>query len=436
MKLVSRFFQIPDQSCFLLGPRGTGKSTWLRDRLPDALYLDLLDPALHRRLDARPERLRELLAGSPRKDTVVIDEIQRIPELLSVVHAVLEEPSPPRFVLTGSSARKLRRGGVDLLGGRAVHRTMHPFMAAELPKFDLDRALRIGLLPLVMGASDPSDVLDAYASLYLNQEVRAEGLTRNISGFTRFLEAISFSHGARSSTSRRWQENARSSAWSSPGTSAFSRICCSPSGCPSSAGAPSGRPWSTRRSTSSTPACSVRFAPKGRSTAPRRWTARRWKGLVAQHLRAWAAYSRHDADLHFWRTRAGTEVDFVVYGESGLQAFEVKNARKVHSADLRSLRTFRDDYPEAETASALPRLRALARRRHLVPSDPGLPSSDCAGPRSAGLAMTNHTSPRRKWLGQLWATNPHVVPEVPTMVSNRVGEVRYAPAKPSSVAKP
>ena len=110
----------------------------------------------------------------------MVDEVQRIPELLAVVHAVLEEPSPPRFVLTGSSARKLRRGGVDLLGGRAVHRTLHPFMAAELPAFDLGRALRIGLLPLVAGAPDPEGVLDAYASLYLDQEVRAEGLTRSV----------------------------------------------------------------------------------------------------------------------------------------------------------------------------------------------------------------------------------------------------------------
>ena len=168
----------------------------MRRRLPDALYLDLLDPALHRRLSARPERLRELMAGAPGKDTVVIDEVQRIPELLTVVHAVLEEPAPPRFVLTGSSARKLRRGGVDLLGGRAVLRTLHPFMAAELPDFDLGRALRIGLLPLVAGASDPAGVLDAYASLYLDQEVRAEGLTRNVGAFARFLEAVAFSHGA------------------------------------------------------------------------------------------------------------------------------------------------------------------------------------------------------------------------------------------------
>ena len=349
MEIVSRFFQIPNQSCFLLGPRGTGKSTWLRDRLPDALYLDLLDPALHRSLDARPERLRELLAGSPGKDTVVVDEIQRIPELLTVIHAVLEGPSPPRFVLTGSSARKLRRGGVDLLGGRAVHRTMHPFMAAELPEFDLDRALRIGLLPLVMGAPDPSDVLDAYASLYLDQEVRAEGLTRNISGFTRFLEAVSFSHGAQLNVAAVARE-----------CEVERKVVAGYVGILEDLLLAFRLPIFRRRAKRATVVHEKIYLfdagvfrsirPKGPLDRPEEMDGQALEGFVAQHLRAWASYSRHDAGLHFWRTRAGTEVDFVVYGESGLQAFEVKNASKVQSADLRSLRTFRDDYPEAETA--------------------------------------------------------------------------------------
>ena len=350
MELISRFFQIPDRSCFLLGPRGTGKSTWLRDRLPDALYLDLLDPALHRSLDARPERLRELLAGSPGMDTVVIDEIQRVPELLTVIHAVLEDPSPPRFVLTGSSARKLRRGGVDLLGGRAVHRTMHPFIAAELPEFDLDRALRIGLLPLVMAAPDPSDVLDAYASLYLDQEVRAEGLTRNISGFTRFLEAVSFSHGAQLSVAAVARE-----------CEVERKVVAGYVGILEDLLLAFRIPVFRRRAKRATVVHEKIYLfdagvfrslrPKGPLDRPEEMDGQALEGLVAQHLRAWTAYSRHDADLHFWRTRAGAEVDFVVYGESGLQAFEVKNARKVHSADLRSLRAFRDDYPEAETAA-------------------------------------------------------------------------------------
>ncbi len=349
MELVSRFFKIPDQSCFLLGPRGTGKSTWLREQLPDALYLDLLDPALHRSLGARPERLRELLAGSPDRETVVIDEIQRVPELLTVIHAVLEEPSPPRFVLTGSSTRKLRRGGVDLLGGRAVHRTMHAFMAAELPEFNLDRSLRIGMLPLVTGAPDPADVLDAYASLYLDQEVRGEGLTRNVSGFTRFLESLSFSHGAQLNVAAVARE-----------CEVERKVVAGYVGILEDLLLAFRLPVFRKRAKRATVAHEKIYLfdagvfrslrPKGPLDRPEEMDGQALEGLVAQHLRAWAAYSRNDAELFFWRTRAGAEVDFVVYGESGLQAFEVKNARRVHSADLRALRSFRADYPEAQTA--------------------------------------------------------------------------------------
>ena len=349
MEIVGRFLQIPDQSCFLLGPRGTGKSTWLRRRLPDALYLDLLDPALHRSLSARPERLRELLAGSPGKRTVVIDEIQRVPELLTVIHAILEEPSPPRFILTGSSARKLRRGGVDLLGGRAVHRTMHPFMAAELPEFDLDRALRIGMLPLVMDATDPTDVLGAYASLYLDEEVRAEGLTRNVGAFTRFLEAISFSHGGQLNVSAVARE-----------CEVERKVVAGYVGILEDLLLAFRLPVFRKRARRATVTHEKIYLfdagvfrslrPGGPLDRPEEIDGQTLEGLVAQHLRAWAAYSRQDVDLFYWRTRAGAEVDFVVYGESGLRAFEVKNHRKVHSTDLRALRAFRDDYPEAETA--------------------------------------------------------------------------------------
>ena len=349
MELLSRFFRVPERSCFLFGPRGTGKSTWLRDRLPDSLYLDLLDPALHRRLSARPERLRELLAGSPGRDTVVIGEIQRIPELLTVVHAVLEEPAPPRFVLTGSSARKLRRGGVDLLGGRAVRRTLHPFMAAELPEFDLGRALHVGLLPLVVGAPDPAGVLDAYASLYVDQEVRAEGLTRNVGAFTRFLEAVSFSHGAQLNVSEVARECEVERKVVAGYVSILEDLLLA-----------FRLPVFRKRAKRATVTHDKLYLfdagvfrslrPKGPLDRPEEMDGQALEGLVAQHLRAWAAYSGHDAGVYFWRTRAGTEVDFVVYGEAGLQAFEVKNAARVHSRDLRSLRAFREDWPEAETA--------------------------------------------------------------------------------------
>ncbi|MGH7461475.1 MAG: ATP-binding protein, partial [Longimicrobiales bacterium] len=196
MELVPRFLQLPPSSFFLFGPRGTGKTTWLKGVLPEALSVNLLRPEVYREMGARPERLRELILGNPGRRDVVIDEIQRAPDLLPVVHDLIESRADVRFVLTGSSARKLRRGATDLLGGRAVVRELHPFIAAELPHFDLDRALNFGTLPLVEAADDPADVLGAYATLYLEQEVQFEGLVRSIGSFARFLETVSFSHGS------------------------------------------------------------------------------------------------------------------------------------------------------------------------------------------------------------------------------------------------
>ena len=197
MTVLPRFFQPPPGSYFLFGPRGTGKSTWLRQAYPDALWVDLLQPEAHRQLNARPERLRELIAGSPSREVCVIDEVQKAPTLLDVVHDLIERGDGPRFVLTGSSACKLKRFGVDLLAGRALLRSLHPFMAAELGgRFDLDRALRQGLVPLVWDAADPAGTLEAYVGLYLREEVQMEGVVRQIGAFARFLEAVSFSHGA------------------------------------------------------------------------------------------------------------------------------------------------------------------------------------------------------------------------------------------------
>lgn len=348
MVLVRRFFAIPEQSFFLFGPRGTGKSTWLQAQLPDSLYLDLLEPPLHRSLVARPERLREILAGSPGAHTVVIDEIQRAPELLSVVHAILEEPSPSRFVLTGSSARKLRRDEVNLLGGRALHLTLHPFMAAELPEFDLDRALRIGLVPLVVAASNPEKTLDAYASLYIDQEVRAEGLTRDVGAFARFLEAISFSHGGQlnlAAVARECEVGRRT-------VGAYVEIL-------EDLLMAFRLPVFRKRAKRATVARDKFYLfdagvfrslrPAGPIDRPGEIEGQGLEGLVAQHLRAWAAYSGNRASVFFWRTRGGSEVDFVVYGQTGFHAFEVKNSRNVHSVDLRPLRTFRADFPEADT---------------------------------------------------------------------------------------
>jgi len=349
MENISRVFEFPLGSFFLFGPRGTGKSTLLRKRLPGALYIDLLNPERHRSLQARPERLRELIAGSPSVDTIIIDEIQRIPELLNVIHAVLEEPGHPRFIMTGSSARKLRRSGTNLLGGRAANRSLHPFMACELSEFDLEKALKLGMVPLVLDSPNPEETLASYANLYLEQEVQAEGLTRNIGAFARFLEVMSFSHGAvlnASAVARECEIERRTVVnyidiledlllgFRIP---VFTRRA--------------------RRKTISHPKFYYfdtgvfrSLRPRGPLDSDAEIHGAGLEGLVAQHLRAWVDYSNGRQALAYWHTRGGSEVDFVVYGEIGFYAIKVKHTRRVNPSDLRGLKAFQEDYPEAETA--------------------------------------------------------------------------------------
>lgn len=153
--------------------------------------MDLLELELQRSLAARPERLEELIRGQPSRETIVIDEVQRVPSLLDVVHRLVESRRGLRFVLTGSSARKLRHGAANLLAGRLVELRMHPFMAAEMgDTFDLKRALELGMIPLVLGAPDAEATLRSYAALYVREEVQAEALVRSAGDFSRFLEAI------------------------------------------------------------------------------------------------------------------------------------------------------------------------------------------------------------------------------------------------------
>ena len=349
MAVIRRFFRPQGGGhFFLFGPRGTGKSTWLRQNYRDALWIDLLAPEVQRDYAARPERLRELVDGNPERRVVIIDEVQKAPALLDVVHQLAERPRSPRVVLTGSSARKLKRTGVDLLAGRAVVRSLHPFMAAELgTRFDLSLALRQGLIPLVWSAKRPAQTLRAYVALYLREEVQLEGIVRRIEPFARFLEAISFSHAAVLNLA----EVARECGVSRKTVEAYLEIL-------EDLLLAFRLPVFTKRAKRHLVAhpkfywfdagAFTSMRPAGPLDRPEEIAGAALEGLVAQHLRAWIDYSGEDLSLAFWRTKSGTEVDFVLYGAAGFWAIEVMNATRVRPRDLHGLRAFREDYPDAK----------------------------------------------------------------------------------------
>lgn len=345
MAIKNRFFQDPKQSFFLFGPRGTGKSTWLHQHFTSGHFIDLLAPEVFRSFLARPERLQEVLEGT-NAETIIIDEVQKVPELLDVVHLLMEKKHGPRFVLTGSSARKLKRTGVDLLAGRAIVKTMHPFMAAETgDSFTLESALQIGMVPLVTESINPRETLNSYVAVYLREEVQAEGLVRNIGAFSRFLEAASFSHGSVLNIAAIARECRVQRKTVEGYLQILEDLLLS-----------FRVPIFARRSKRILAAHPKWYyfdagvfrslRPSGPIDSPQEIDGAALEGLVAQHLQAWSAY-RGTGKLFYWRTKSGVEVDFILYGEKEFYAIEVKNSTRVQGKMLRGLRSFCEDYPEA-----------------------------------------------------------------------------------------
>jgi predicted AAA+ superfamily ATPase len=190
-----RLLTPPPGSFFLFGVRGVGKSTWTQTTFPDAHAIDLLDEGRFQTLLADPSAFSRELATLPRTTTVVVDEVQRLPALLNEVHRVIEARRQ-RFVLLGSSARRLKTAGTNLLAGRAALKTMLPLVPEELgADFDLERTLRWGALPVIWQAEDPRAALESYAQLYLREEIKGEALVRNLPGFARFLPVAALFHG-------------------------------------------------------------------------------------------------------------------------------------------------------------------------------------------------------------------------------------------------
>jgi predicted AAA+ superfamily ATPase len=312
------------------------------------LAFDLLDAVVFRDLSANPENLRKIVQAHPNNSTVVIDEIQRIPELLPVVHALIVEYPQLRFVLTGSSARKLKRQGVDLLAGRALLNHLHPLTAHELgSSFDITRALTNGLVPLVALDANAHQRLDAYISLYLQEEVNYEGLTRNIGAFNRFLRFAALSHGSLLNISSLARDCQIERKVVENYITILEDLLIARRIYPFEKRA--------RRKIVHHPKFYLfdsgvfdTLRPKGPLDSPQGIEGAALEGLVEHHLRAWIDYSGSRAQCFYWRTPAGTEVDFVVYGESTFHAIEVKRSTRVRPEDLRALHTFIKDYPEAK----------------------------------------------------------------------------------------
>jgi uncharacterized protein len=360
----------PRQSFFLFGPRGVGKTAWLHQQFPGALFFDMLDYQVYTQLLAGPERLGERIPQG-HKDWVVVDEVQRVPELLNEVHRLIESRKL-RFVLTGSSARKLRRRGVNLLAGRAVTRHMHPLTAFELGKdFDLKRALQYGCLPLACTSENPHDYLKSYAATYLREEVQQEGLARNIGAFGRFLEAASFSQGGVLNMAAVARECAVSVKVVEDYFSILEDLLIAVR-----------LPVFSKRAKRRLVAHPKFYyfdagvfqaiRPRGPLDAPEQIHGPALETLFLQQLRALNDYKDLEYRLHYWRTASGDEVDFVLHGERGLRAFEVKMSHNVRPDDLRSLLRFRADFPQAKA-----HLLYLGQRRWHDRGIEVLPLIDC-----------------------------------------------------------
>lgn len=332
------------KSFFLFGPRSTGKTTLLRHQFaPDAI-INLLRSAEYLPLAENPsllaDRVREIRRNSP---VVIVDEIQKLPSLLDEIHHLIESEDDT-FILTGSSGRKLRHGGVNLLAGRAWEAHLFPLIYREIPDFDLLRYLRYGGLPHIYGSDFPDEELSAYVDTYLKEEIREEARVQNLMNFIRFLkiaaltntQQLNFANVARDcglspSTVRSWFEIL---------TDTFLGFFL--------------EPWQGGRRRKEVTAPKFFLFDIGIWNFLRGITAldpgttefgTAFEHFIAMELRAYLSYRRIRKPLTYWRTYAGTEVDFVI-GDSF--AVEAKSARSITDKHLRALRTFASVAPDAE----------------------------------------------------------------------------------------
>jgi predicted AAA+ superfamily ATPase len=340
--LFPRILAPPKGSFFLLGPRGTGKSTWLEKTFPNAHRIDLLDEALYQSYLADIGRFAAELRALPAQTLVIVDEVQRIPALLNEVHRHIEDRGL-RFALCGSSARRLKTGGTNLLAGRAAHRSMHPLLPEELgSRFDLDAILRWGSIPVIWSAPDRREALEAYAQLYLKQEIQAEALVRNLPGFARFLPIAALFHGQVMNVSSLSRDAgvARNTVqgylailedtlltFTLPAFEAKLRVRERTH--PKLYWADPGLPRAMKKQL-------------GAPTAEER--GHLLEGWIASVLRAYRDYRETFEDWFYWAPGKGTsvEVDFLLRSGSSMVAIEVRAGRQFSDGSLRGLRAIAD----------------------------------------------------------------------------------------------
>ena len=332
-----------DSSIFLFGARQTGKSTILRQQFPNAIYIDLLDSSIKERYRRNPTLLYEMLNGKPEGTLVIIDEIPEVPALLDEVHRLIVE-SGLVFILCGSSARKLKRKGHNTLGGRAFPVYLYPFVSAEIPEFDIDRAVTFGMLPPHYLAKNPSRLLAGYINVYLKEEIKEEALVRNLDAFQRFLEVAALTDGeivnnaniAQNCGVRATTVNAYFDILED--TLMGYRI-------------PAFRKVMKRR---------LMQAPKfyyfdigvANHLLHRKELVRgsadyghAFEHLVIQEIYTWLQYTHSEEELSYWHTYTGIEVDAVI-GDARV-AIEIKSAEEIQRRHLKGLKAFADEYPES-----------------------------------------------------------------------------------------
>jgi len=345
--MYSRILSPPkNKSFFLFGPRGTGKTTWVKSAFPKAIFIDLLESEIYNDLLANPQRL-ETFIPKDFKNWVIIDEVQRVPELLNEIHRLIEKKQYV-FVLTGSSARKLRKKGVNLLAGRALTYSFHQLTAIELVKdFNLAHSLKFGQLPCVYTEKDPKAYLESYVETYLREEIQQEGLTRNLSAFSRFLEAASFSQGSVLNTSGVARECAVERKVVENYFSILEDLLI---GCrlPVFMKKAKRRMVAHHKFYFFDVGIYRTIRPSGPLDMPEEMEGVAFETLVFQELRAINDYLRLGYELYYWHTSNQVEVDFVLYGNKGLKAFEVKRTSRLQENMLRGLKAFLKDYPSAK----------------------------------------------------------------------------------------